>query len=478
MRTLAAELLRLTRMPFSDMEVRHVVVSEPVMRDLRRLAIEGFVALPRRGLEVGGLLLGLPDAGEIRIAGFEEAPCEHRYGPSYALSESDRAQLAELLAKRRSGKLAVTGFFRSFTSRDPVIEEADEALVRGHFRTGDFVFLALQPLSAENCIASLRLFRDGRLLPETKDPPADFDTPQLAAAEPVTERKLEAPLLPPSYRAQEKELGSERLEAPPVVREPITPSVVQLAPRRARWWIPAVIFLSLIAGLAAGYGLWALTQEPRWTELYLNARPESGRLDVSWNGSSQAALHATRGVLTVTDADSHRDIELGQGEIRTGKYTLPASHGNVELRLILYAKGLGIAGDSLRLATISNPVVTPQSPVSGRADRPAATQKPAEVVPDSRVAVPPLVVRELQPGIPEGIRARISTPVDIPVEVEVSADGRVVRAVAEAQTGDGVHRYLVEQAVKAAREWRFAPAQTKSGAPVAASKRIDFVFTP
>jgi hypothetical protein len=465
-------------MTFSDMEARHVVVSEPVMRDLRRLAIEGFVALPRRGLEVGGLLLGQPDAGEIRIAGFEEAPCEHRYGPSYALSESDRVQLAELLAKRRGGKLPVTGFFRSFTSRDPVIEEADEAFVREHFRAGDFVFLALQPLSAENCIASLRLFRDGQLLPETEDPPANFDAPQVAVAEPVTKRKAEAPLLPPSYRAQEKEPDPERVEAPPAMREQAPAWAAQHAPRRAHWWIPAVIFLSLIAGGAVGYRLWTLAQEPRWTELYLNARPVNGRLDVSWNGSSQAALHATRGLLAVTDADTHRDIELGQGEIRTGKYTLPASHGDVELRLILYAKGLGIAGDSLRLATIANPVVTPQTSVSDRTDRPVPTQAPAEVEPDLRVAVPPLVVRELQPGIPEGIRSRISGRVVIPVEVEVSAYGRVVRAVAEAQTADGVHRYLAEQAVKAAREWRFAPARTKSGAPVAASKTIDFVFTP
>jgi hypothetical protein len=61
--------------------------------------------------------------------------------------------------------------------------------------------------------------------------------------------------------------------------------------------------------------------------------------------------------------------------------------------------------------------------------------------------------------------------------VEVSERGRVVHASAEDQSGDGVHRYLAERAAKAAREWRFVPARTRSGEHVAATKTIDFVFT-
>jgi outer membrane biosynthesis protein TonB len=64
----------------------------------------------------------------------------------------------------------------------------------------------------------------------------------------------------------------------------------------------------------------------------------------------------------------------------------------------------------------------------------------------------------------------------IPVKVDVSATGRVVRAVAESRDGDGVRRYLADLAQKAAREWRFTPARSGSGAAVAGSKRIEFVF--
>ena len=55
----------------SIFEGQRVVVVEPVVRDLRRLAIEGFLALPRRGIEVGGILFGETNSKGIRIQCFE-----------------------------------------------------------------------------------------------------------------------------------------------------------------------------------------------------------------------------------------------------------------------------------------------------------------------------------------------------------------------------------------------------------------------
>src|SRR5579863_5924192 len=133
---------------------RRVLLGDRIVLELRTLAINGFVSLPRRGVEVGGILFGKAGSGEVRIEGFEEVSCEHRYGPSYALSDADRSALSEVLTARRGGTLPVVGFFRSFTSRDPVIEQADETFVREHFPSGDFVYLMLKPLSVENCLAS------------------------------------------------------------------------------------------------------------------------------------------------------------------------------------------------------------------------------------------------------------------------------------------------------------------------------------
>src|SRR5882757_1901787 len=173
---------------------RRVLMSASLVRELRARAIEGFVSLPKRGVEIGGILFGHVRGDSLQIEGFEEAACEHRYGPSYALSDADRAQLSGLLAQRQGGgSLPVIGFFRSFTSREPLIETADEEFVREHFPHGDFLFLMLQPLSPRNCVASFRFFRDGELLPESEHPPLAFDPAQMeAAASPSPEPTPEA----------------------------------------------------------------------------------------------------------------------------------------------------------------------------------------------------------------------------------------------------------------------------------------------
>ncbi len=454
----------------SPQEGRRILLSEQAVRGLRTLAIEGFVALPRRGVEVGGILLGEPRGGEMQIEGFEEAPCEHRYGPSYALSASDRAKQGEMLAARSGVTPRVMGFFRSFTSRDPVIEEADETFVREHFPRGDFVYLMLQPQSAENCVASFRFFHDGQLLPGTEDPPVAFDPAQMPVAEPAVEKKP-VPSLPPPHRTRMEEKEREWADAPAWAAEPV--------PRRSRWWIPALI--CLVAGIsgAAVYEIWATTRQPRWTELHLDARPVGGRLEVSWDANAPRALDATRGLLAVADGDTHHDIALDLAQIRAGTYTYLPSHGDVAVRMVLYAKSLGVSGDAVRVE-FQNVPGAPQPLLPSEADRTApATGAPPPVEAPAKIlaAVPPAPLRKVQPRIPAGIRSRISGEVVIPVEVQVSARGRVIQAVAESKDGDSVHRYLAEQAEKAAREWRFAPARTGKGSPVSGSKTIQFVFT-
>src|ERR1700680_1514261 len=67
---------------------------------LSRLGMEARVAFkrgPRRGLEIGGILLGRVDtrdeATAFWIEGFESIESEHRSGPSYIPSQRDFALL-------------------------------------------------------------------------------------------------------------------------------------------------------------------------------------------------------------------------------------------------------------------------------------------------------------------------------------------------------------------------------------------------
>ena len=455
----------------SPSDGKRVFFGEPVVRSVRLLAIDGFVALRRRGLEVGGLLLGAAHEGDVRIEAFREVPCEHRYGPSYVLSESDRAKLGQMLAEPHCAN--VVGFFRSFTLRDPVIEEADGAMVREFFPSGDFVYLMIQPLSAEECVASIRLFHDGQLVEGEIATQFAFDPRRMPVVEvpleveeqPQAIEKPELPPLPPAYRKRDVE--PRPAPVPAWASEPAPP-------RRPRVWLTALVCLMLGAGAAVVYELWLMARAPRWTELHLDARPVGGRLEVSWDANAPSALDATRAVLAVTDGDTHRDLALDASQLRSGKYTFSPAHRDVALRMILYSAGVGVSGDAVRLeSSAAPPAAEPPAVVpKNEADRIAvATEK-------SAVVVPPSTIHEVQPTIPEGVRSRLTDRVVIPVEVEVSERGRVVRAVAEDQGDDSVRRYLAEQAVKSAREWRFMPARTKGGGRVAATKTIHFVFNP
>src|SRR5579875_1127518 len=83
--------------------------------------IRGFAAVPRRGAEVGGILLGVIEPGpvsSVRIEDFEEVECEHKSGPSYVLSDEDRARFraaCDHWQPDEARPMYAVGFYRSHT---------------------------------------------------------------------------------------------------------------------------------------------------------------------------------------------------------------------------------------------------------------------------------------------------------------------------------------------------------------------------
>src|SRR5258705_13109085 len=70
-------------------------VVDHILPDVMR----GFSAVPKRGAEVGGILLGtierLDDKTIVHVEACEIVPCEYKHGPSYFLSEGDLAAFEE-----------------------------------------------------------------------------------------------------------------------------------------------------------------------------------------------------------------------------------------------------------------------------------------------------------------------------------------------------------------------------------------------
>jgi hypothetical protein len=122
-----------------------IVIRRRAMEGIHQEVSEAFAAAPHRGAETGGILLGRREEDRIVVEDFEPVPSEHRFGPSYRLSDTDCALLQESLDWFRGGAqpgLSVLGFYRSHTLPEFDLCPEDEDLMRAHFaRAEDFVLL-------------------------------------------------------------------------------------------------------------------------------------------------------------------------------------------------------------------------------------------------------------------------------------------------------------------------------------------------
>jgi hypothetical protein len=125
-----------------------VVISRRVAEGIHQEVSEAFAAAPHRGAETGGILLGRQTEDRIVVEDFEPVPSEHRFGPSYRLSEADCDLLRETLLWFRNGGqpgLSVLGFYHSHTVPDFALCPKDEELMRTHFAEAEDLILLVKP---------------------------------------------------------------------------------------------------------------------------------------------------------------------------------------------------------------------------------------------------------------------------------------------------------------------------------------------
>src|SRR5438874_2741776 len=96
--------------------------SPDILSDIRVAVVDAFFSLPRGGAEIGGVLFGSHDAHAVRITAFQPMECEHAMGPTFVLSEKDRAHLGAQLRESRQDPvlrgLEIVGWYHSHTRSD------------------------------------------------------------------------------------------------------------------------------------------------------------------------------------------------------------------------------------------------------------------------------------------------------------------------------------------------------------------------
>ena len=236
-----------------------------VMAGIHREVSEVFAAVPRRGAETGGILLGRRDGDAILIDDFEPVPCEHRFGPSYRLSDKDREALRETLEWFRGSsqsRVSVLGFYRSHTQPDFNLTEEDEELMQAHFDDPANVVLLIKPSRLGPTLADFFLRRQGRAeeaavpmpFPFIENAPPQPSNEEPLPAEPVEAVDDAAPAEPPEVSTEP--VHPELPPEPAPLRWPAPRSRFAAEPerpaKRGYLWYVAAAALGLIGG-ALGY---------------------------------------------------------------------------------------------------------------------------------------------------------------------------------------------------------------------------------
>lgn len=356
-----------------------IVYSLVVIDEIRQVVADGFQRLQRGGIEVGGVLYGTREGRTVRILAMREIACEHARGPTFHLSDNDRAALTAQLARdkddmRLEGMLVV-GWFLSHTRSDVTLQQSDLDTYSAFFpepwqvtmvvhpgragamRAGFFVREPDGSVKGERSYQEFnfpdratgildRAPRERRPLLDL--PPADRLTSARYPVQPDVPSMRETGLRESVLRDSRESIDPREPvdEAPPRFNAPIfgqpSPSTPQYAPyphtgRKIPWAIIGIVVAALLAAVAGLKFLGPqLNEEP---PLSLGMIEQNGQLQIQWNRASRRILNATGGTLEIVDGQDKREIPMNRSELAQGSFTYARQTGDVQVRLTVTGSG-------------------------------------------------------------------------------------------------------------------------------------------
>lgn len=394
-----------------------------------------------RGMEIGGLLLGrlLPGpVPAVLVEDFELVPCEHLRGVSYTLSAAERHNLGGRLKRRRTN--AVVGFFRSHTRPGLYMDQDDFAVFSRYFGDPSQVFLLVRPEVGGPATGGFFFWEEGDINRRSPYRPFPFDGKRLGGA---SRAAAMAPRL-----------------APVAVPKP-SGRAPRGMPQLSLVIVPAIAALFLIAALFVS------PRETRTQPVPAKANPPMEALLPEPVPQAVVEGNAPVPEPPITPA--------GQTKPATSKVRVPVKRRGLSLppapRPVVHQRPLEpppVLDASLPVSTIS--AVLPASS--------AAPPMAAEVTYEApRAGVFRRAFRKIaaEDYVPPAPLQRV-TPVSrgntgvVDVKVFIDDSGNVTRAQMLTR-----HSNLADEALAAARQWRFTPAR-KHDKPATSEMLLHFRF--
>jgi len=353
--------------PESPVDVEYSLV---VIEEIRQVVADGFQRLQRGGIEVGGVLYGTREDRVVRILAMREIACEHARGPTFHLSDNDRAALTAQLVRdkedmRLEGMLVV-GWFLSHTRSDVTLQQSDLDTYSAFFPEPWQVTLVVHPGRAGAMRAGFFVRQpDGSVKGERSY--KEFNFPDRLAGvldrAPRERRPLMDPppadRLPSARYPAEPDAPGSRETAPIETRDPREPfdeprvrydtplfgqpsrPIPEHSPypntgRKIPWAIIGVVVAALVAAVA---GLKYLGPQLHAEPLSLAMIEQNGQLQIQWNHGSRSILNAAAGTLEIVDGQDKRAIPMNRSELAQGSFTYARQSGDVQVRLTVTGSG-------------------------------------------------------------------------------------------------------------------------------------------
>jgi hypothetical protein len=319
-------------------------LSLDVVDRLLQDSMRGFGAVPKRGAEVGGVLLGSVESADgprVRVDDYELVPIEYKRGPSYLLSDTDLEAFTEVMERLRfRTELAPVGFFRSQTRDAAGLTPEDLELLARFLPQPETVVLLIKPYATRVSTAGFYFQENGQyqdgppliefplrrkdLAPDDPGPTPDREEPRVSRPHPSRRYDPESP--PPE--------AGQVTAAPPISYE--------VHPPRPRWiWFP-LSFIFLLLGVLLGFQA-ASTVRPTVPggdpySLSLNADKSGDNLHIKWDRQAPAIRTAQKGVLSIEDGAYSKTVDLDSSQLQTGSVVYHHNSNHVRFRLEVYAK--------------------------------------------------------------------------------------------------------------------------------------------
>lgn len=314
--------------------------------------MRGFGAVPKRGAEVGGVLIGAIEHGDpsvVRIDDFEPVECEYKRGPSYLFMDEDRAAFEAAVRRWQpedSRPGYAVGLFRSHTRDGMSLSGEDIELMDALFPSPAHVALLIKPYGTKVSTAGF-FFREDRNFQDAT--PLEF---------PFRRRELTGEDAPPRRSMLERRPRGQRearqlstLSFPTPLegyaeREPFPQPASAYAvtmparsPLRSAVWLP-LSFVFLLFGVALGM-LIGLTRAAAPAsdadfKLGLSVSRADDNLTIKWDRQSAAVKAAQRGVLEIEDGNYTKSVELKPVDLHSGSIIFRNASTAVHFKLTVF----------------------------------------------------------------------------------------------------------------------------------------------